>query len=190
MNVNYKIATDVTSDPITLAQAKIYLAVPTTCTEWDAMITAFITAAREVVEARTNRKLGVATINCVYDKFYPEMWMELAEIATVESVKYYSDATTLTTLATSAYEYSLNEFPALLRPVNGTSFPGTYTRYDAVTIQVKTGTNYPKALLTAMYMIITHWFENRQDVITGHSVAEIPQTSVELCQLYKYTIMR
>lgn len=190
MNVKYKVATDIATEPITLAQAKIYLNVATTCTEWDSLITAFITAAREVVEARTNRKLGVATIDCIYDRFYPEMWIELAEVASIESVKYYSAATTLTTLAPAAYEYSLYEHPVLLRPVNGSSFPSTFKRYDAVTIQVKTGTNYPKALITAMYMIIGHWFENRQDVITGHSVNEIPQTSIDLCQLYKYTILR
>jgi hypothetical protein len=36
-----------------------------------------------------------------------------------------------------------------------------------------------------MYLIIGHWYENRQDVVTGTQVNEVPQASQYLMEQYK-----
>ena len=188
--MRYKLITDVVNEPLSLDDVKDVLNLDDECTEFDDLLFAYITAAREMVEAQTNYKLGVATIDCIYERFRPELWMEVANIATITYVKYYDGDNTLTTLAAADYETDLVSFPARIRPVYASTFPDTYTRYDAVTIRVVTSGEYPAPLLTAMKMIIGHWYENRQDVVVGHTSTEIPQTSQFIMDIYKLPIMR
>jgi len=188
--MKYKLITDVANEPLSLDDIKDVLNIDDECSEFDDLLFAYISAARHLVESQTNFKLGVAVIDCVYEKFRPELWMEIGNIAKVDYVKYYDEDNVLTTLAASEYETDLISFPARIRSAYGKSFPSTYTRYDAVTIRVTTSEDYPLPLLTAMKMVIGHWYENRQDVVTGHVSNVIPQTSRYIMDIYRLPIMR
>lgn len=188
--MKYRLVTEIEAEPLTLADAKQVLNVDENCTEFDELLQGYITAARQYVESKTNYKLGVAVIDCIFNKFESEMWLELAPIDEIDYIKYYDSANELKTLAVNTYESSLIEFPGRVKSVYGTSFPVSYIRYDAVTIRITTSDCYPKPLLTAMKMILGHWFENRQDVVVGHSANEIPLTSQHLCEMYRLPILR
>jgi len=188
--MKYKLITDVANEPLSLDDIKDVLNIDDECTEFDDLLFSYISGARHLVESQTNFKLGVATIDCVYEKFKSELWMDIGNIATVDYVKYYDSDNVLTTLAATEYEADLISFPARLRSVYNVSFPSTYTRYDAVTIRVTTSEDYPLPLLTAMKMIIGHWYENRQDVITGTIAVVIPQTSRYIMDIYRLPLMR
>ena len=185
-----RLITDVTTQPLTLSQVKSWLNIEAACTEFDTMLTELIPVARQKVEDVTNFKLGGATLEFVFPRFDSELWLEIATIETVESVKYYDGVNDIQTLAPELYETQLIEFPYMILPAFNVTYPLTYTRHDAVIVQVVTGNDYPKPLLTAMKMILGHWFENRQDVIIGHGATEVPQASQDLMNIYKLQILR
>jgi hypothetical protein len=190
MAVAYKVYADVTTEPITLIQAKDYLNIVSTCTEFDTLITAMIPAVRQKIEGATNIKMGAATIDCIFDDTEPEMFIEIGNVATVDSVKYYDTANQLQTWAAENYEYQLNSAPVLFRAAYNVTYPNLRDRYDAFTIRVTTSATYPKPLIQALYMTLGHWFENRQDVVVGHSVNEMPLASAHICKMYGLTIFR
>lgn len=179
----YKLVTDC-ADPLALVDVQHYLNAD--CDGDDDLIEGFITAARGMVESKTNWKLGEATIDFIFTRFHREMLCE-AMVGSIVSIKYYDQENDIQTLAAADYESSLTEFPATVKIL---AIPATYSRLDAVTIQIKTTTAYPKPLLVAMKLIIGHWYENRQDVVTGHSANEIPETSNAICNVYKLSVLR
>ena len=83
----WKVSTAPSSEPITLAEAKLYLRVDTTAD--DALITALITAARETVERYTSRALVTQTITQVLDCF-PGFGFRLAvhPVQSITSITY------------------------------------------------------------------------------------------------------
>jgi uncharacterized phiE125 gp8 family phage protein len=187
---SYKTYADVTTEPITLVQAKDYLNIEAACTTFDTLITALIPAARQKIEAVTNYKLGVATIDVIFERVVGELFLEIGNIATIDSVKYYDGANELQTWAASKYEADMNTAPVLFRPAYNITYPTLYRRYDAFTVRVTTNTLYPKPLLQAMYLTLGHWFENRQNVVVGHSANEVPQTAGYICDIYALKTLR
>lgn len=185
-----RLITDVTTEPLTLTQVKSWLNIETACTEFDTMLTELIPVARHKVEDVTNFKLGEATLEFVFSRFDSELWLEIATIGSVASVKYYDGLNDIQTLDAELYETQLIEFPYMILPVYNVTYPLTFSRHDAVIVRVVTGTDYPKPLLTAMKMILGHWFENRQDVVVGHGATEVPQASQDLMNIYKLQILR
>ena len=188
--IRYKVYADMVDEPLTLDEVKDTINIDTTCTGFDDLLFSYITAARQIVEAQTNYSLGVKTIDIYLDAFPQEIAVEVAPIATLSHVKYYDGANAIQTLSGLAYEADLLPFPARIRPAHGYTWPSTYDRYDAVTLRVVTSTGYPKPLLTAMKMIIGHWYENRQDVVVGHQANEIPQTSRHIMDIYRLHTLR
>ena len=47
----------------------------------------------------------------------------------------------------------------------------------------------PAAIKQAMLLMIGHLFANRQDVVTGTQVNEVPQNSIDLLYPYRNTVL-
>jgi len=186
-----KLITDVAVEPVTLNQMKDWLSIDSTCTEFDAMLTAQLPVARRMVEDLSGYKLGLSTVDFLFPSFSGELWLEQGGVDAVTYVKYYDGKNELQTLETEAYVTQLVEQPAMVFPEYNYTYPVTYTRWDAVQVRVTTGaTGYPQPLLTALRMIVAHWFENRQSVVIGHGANEIPLTSRHIIEIYKLHVLR
>lgn len=184
---NYRLVTAPSTEPLTLTEVKTYLRVDDTV-END-LITSLITVARQAVEGRTWMPLISQTwaMQFDYDELNLLVWnINKAPLISVSSVTYYDANNDLQTLATTAYESDIYGSPARFRLK---SIPTCYQRMNALQVNFVCGyanaASVPAPIKQAMYMIIGHLYENRQDVITGTQVNEMPDASKILLQPYR-----
>ena len=184
--------TAATSAPIALSEAKLFLKVDTS--DDDALIGTIISSAREYVENFTGYQLLSATYTQYLDKFPNKntaIELLMNPVSAVTHVKYYDSDNTLQTWNTSNYDTDLKGKPARITLANDATFPTVYDRTNAVEIKFVAGyastsaTGFPKQLLNAMYLIIGHLYENRQDVIVGSIVSEMKKGADSILRQYR-----
>ena len=170
--MKYAVTTAPSTEPVTLADAKVHLRTVTGDTSEDAaVITPLIQAAREYCENVTGRALAAQTI-----KAYPDSWglwrMPRPPFSTITSIKYYDVDDTEYTLAVTDYQVdavdgqvSILEEPGVeLRVLNPivVEYAAGYT----------TGNTLPAAVRQAMLLLIGHWYTNREAVgVAGLDIA-------------------
>lgn len=183
----YKLVTGPSSEPITLAEAKLYLRVDDT-TE-DALITAIITAARRKFE------------NDTYHYLMPQTWelylnanelnaeqisINKSDITAISSVKYYDQTNTQQTLSTDDYQTAIEGRPYSIKI---TTMPQIYNRLNAMVIRFTLGyanaAAVPEDIKTAIKTLIGTLYENRQTVVTGTQVNEVPDTYRFIMENYR-----
>ncbi len=184
---NYRLVTAPATEPLTLNEVKLYLRVDDT-TE-DDFITSLITAARGLVEGHTWMPLISQTWAMQFDKDELNLlvWnINKAPLISVSSITYYDSDNNIQTLAASSYEVDIYGSPARFRIK---TMPSVYDRMNALQLNFVCGyanaAAVPQPIKQALYMIIGHLYENRQDVITGTQVNEIPMASEYLLQPYR-----
>jgi uncharacterized phiE125 gp8 family phage protein len=184
--------TAATSEPIALSEAKLFLKVDTS--DDDALIGTIISSAREYVENFTGYQLLSATYTQYLDKFPNKntaIELLMNPVSAVTHVKYYDSNNTLQTWDTANYDTDLKGKPARITLANDATFPTVYDRTNAVEIKFVAGyastsaTGFPKQLLNAMYLIIGHLYENRQDVIVGSIVSEMKKGADSILRQYR-----
>lgn len=174
--MSLKLITAPTAEPVTLTEAKAHLRV--IGTDDDAYITTLIVAARQAAEHITGRALMPQTWELALNAFECEMKLPKPPIASVTSVKYLDAAGTLQTL--SATDYELNDYkePAeIIRPFL-TIWPVTQQHENAVKIRYVAGyanaAAVPQEIKSWMLLRIGMLYENRESVIAGVPIAELP----------------
>lgn len=139
----------------------------------DSLLSVYINAAAEIIETHTRRAYRDTTISLKTDDFtqilYPSNVYEIVD------VKYYDLDNVEQTLATSVYYLkTMLCFQTLDLKFNQT-FPDTYSRWDAVTIQYKAGftniDNVPAAIQQAALLIVDDFYNNRSAVQFSQSYA-------------------
>jgi uncharacterized phiE125 gp8 family phage protein len=144
-------------------------------TDEDTFLSALITTAREYCENRISRALATQTIDAYLDKFPCRDYIELPRppLQGVTSVKYIDsdgDETTLTE-NTDYIVDDLSNVGRIVLPYSGI-WP-TATLYPVNPIRIRFITGYyssdpiPKSIKQAMLLLIGHWHENREAVMTG-----------------------
>lgn len=157
-----------------------------------------------LLKSALNQVLDITGIACFaqtwenyFDEFpcgeYNELVLYPFNATAVTSVKYYDTVNTLQTWASTNYEVDLYALPVTIEAGYYFYYPTTYPRKDAITVKFNCGYAswdlIPEQLRLAMQMMISHWYENRQDVVIGRTVSEIPQTSEFLLQPYKIRML-
>lgn len=178
------LATGPQAEPITRGEAKDHLRVEVN--DDDQLIDSLISAAREVVEATTQRQLMTATWKLWLPRFplsrYPIV-LPLPPLGSVTHVKYYDTDNALQTWATNQYIVFKQEGPVAMESeihlAPTLSYPATVTRPDAVEVQYVAGYGaegaaVPTALRQAMLLLIGHHYENREAVNVGNLTTELP----------------
>lgn len=162
-----KVTTEPSVEPITRTEAKVHLRVDHT--DEDTLIDILIQAARETVEQRTNRSLITQSRTIKLDYFPSNytIYLPYGPLISVTSVKYYDENEAQQTLSSTLYWVdSSSNIP---RIIIKDSWPSTYDMPNAVEVIYSAGygaasTNVPKAIKQAMYLIIGHLYENREQV--------------------------
>lgn len=160
------------TEPLTTAEAKAHLRVEHS--DEDTYIDALIKAAREFVEARTDRQLVTATWNITLDGFpCHRRPIKLPKYPTqsVESITYTDTAGDSQTWDSASYRVDTSREPAVILPAVGASYPSAIAEPGSVTIQVVAGYGaaaaVPEAAKSAMRLLIAHWYENREAAVAG-----------------------
>ena len=189
------------SEPVSLADAKAWLRVD--ITDDDALITGLIPAARMVCEAICKKsfvnrqymwtfdyfpnRLVVQPATVVWDswlnaRLYPYTQAQVltppkTPLVSIDLIQYYDLTGTLQTLSSAAYTVETGTM-GRVSPTPGTQWPATQDRIGCVLITFTAGegassANVDANVITAINMLVAHWYRNREAVMTG-SATEVP----------------
>ena len=166
-----------TSTVISLSEAKAFLRIDSDYDDDNTYITSLINVATQVVEEFTRRRLMTQTYNLFYDEFPPYIDLQVGDVASVTHIKYYDADNTLQTLATDQYDVDTKVRPGRIYQSETGDFPNTYERPNAVEVEFIVGgaaSDVPAPIVQAIYIIVGRYYENRQDVVMGTQVNELP----------------
>ena len=166
-----------TTTVISLAEAKAFLRIDSDYDDDNTYITSLINVATQVVEEFTRRRLMTQTYNLFYDEFPPYIDLQVGDVASVTHIKYYDADNTLQTLAASNYDVDTKVRPGRIYESENGDFPNTYERPNAVEVEFIVGgtaSDVPAPIVQAIYIIVGRYYENRQDVVMGTQVNELP----------------
>lgn len=146
------------------------------------LLNALITAARQDCEKFQNRAYITQTWELWLDAFPARgcIGLPLPPLASVTSIKYYDTDDTEATFSSDDYFVDTKSEPGrvclnygeswpstTLRPANGVCVTFTCGYGDA-------GSDVPSNVKQAMLLLIAHWYENREAVITGTISSVLP----------------
>lgn len=151
-----------------------------------ALITALITAAREAVEHFTRRQLLTATWRLKLDSWSSGCESDLIllpypPLQSVASVQYVDGTgATQSLVAGTDYVVDTADEPGRVVLQYGKTWPTLRGDRNAVTITYVAGWTgaslVPGMLRHAIKLLIAHWYESREPVVTGTIVTEVPKT--------------
>lgn len=174
-------------EPVSTTEAKLHCRIDGTAE--DTLIAMLIQAARELAEAETNRALITQTWTAYLDDF-PRcgyFYLPKPPLGAVSSIKYYDYDGVLQTLSSTSYDVGFTgTTPARVCLAQSSTWPSSIRiRPDAVQIAYTcgygaAGTAVPASIRAAMLLLVGHWYENREAVVTGTIATEIPQAAQKL----------
>lgn len=179
-------------EPISLTEAKKQVEVATAITTHDTQLTNLIVAARQAAEAETHRQIITATWKLILDRFPcsadEPIRLPFGRLQSVTHVKYYDTAGDQQTWSIANYIASTSREPGLIRTAYGITWPAIQPRPDAVEVQFVCGygvaVDVPQLLKAGMLLLIGHWFEHREGVMTGTIATELPRAAKDIFQQF------
>lgn len=172
-----KLITAPSAEPVLLADAKLHLRIETAYTADDTYITALLTAAREYVEAITNRKLITQTWKA-YLADWPDgdaIQLPFGKLQSVTSVVYIDSDGTSNTFSTDDYTVESDTEPGRVVLNYMESWPSATLR-PSNPIQIQyicgyglSGSTVPAPILQAIKLMISDMYEQREPFIVGRS---------------------
>lgn len=168
-------------EPVSLALAKTHCRIDGT--EFDTLLPAWITAARQRAEHELGRALITQTWLLTLDAF-PAAEIELPKprVLAIESVMYLDAAGAEQTLAPAAYALDSYTLPGWLFPTD--SWPATYDGANAVRVRFTAGygpaaADVPSQVVAWMLLQIGAMHRHASAVAVGAAVAELPGRFVD-----------
>lgn len=172
-----------TGYPVSRAEAKTHLRIPTSETGDDNYVDALITAATEVCEQITNRKLVTQTWDLFMNKFpyCREFEVPYPKLQSVGSITYFDVDNNAQTLNPSNYQVDNKGIVGIVRLNKDYDWPDTREdKLNAVTMRFTCGygtaTEVPKSIKQAILLMIGTWYENRESVVQGFVAMKVPDT--------------
>jgi uncharacterized phiE125 gp8 family phage protein len=184
---------------LSLADAKLHLRVD--ITDDDAMITALILAATQLVEEQLGRSLIKQSWRFSFQNWY--RWeIDLPRAApgvTVDSITYYDVNNALQTVDPSIYQVDTDADLMRIRPVFNMTWPSVFYRMNAISVNYTAGyatgsqngstgvptdvENIPGVIIAAIKLMLGHLYENRQEVIVETGRAAVDQVPLGVSAL-------
>jgi uncharacterized phiE125 gp8 family phage protein len=166
----YSVVTPAASEPITLTEAKNFLRVDGS--DDDTLISALISAAREMCESYCRRILVTTVIDEYFDGFpnwkNPEskdiIYLSRGPVASIASVKYVDEIGSEVTVSSDAYVADLISEPARIASKAG--WFATNGIINQVIVRYTVGTDVssiPTPLKQGMLLIISDLYDKRDD---------------------------
>ena len=179
--------------PVSLAEAKAHCRVDHG--DDDALITALIASATGYLDGWSGI-LGRALVNQTWAQKFPTfpagavIGLVLTPVSSIASITYYDADNNPQTLDTSVYTLLEDELGPFVTLQVDEIWPSTYAREDAVTVTYvagygAAGSDVPAPIRQAMLLMIGHWHENREAVVTGQAPAELPMAVKYLLAPYR-----
>lgn len=178
-----------TAQPISLEEVKEHLYIVVTDTTRDNYLTDVQDSAVDQFQSDAEYQVMSATYKQTLPDFcYDYIEIPLIPVQSITEFLYYTDKTTTATLVqdTDFYLVKTDRY-ARLYPVN--SWPSSADRPDAVQITFVAGystqSQVPARLLHGLKFLIGHYNENRQSVVVGPNVQEVPESYKAIVDKFK-----
>lgn len=166
-----------TAEPVSLELAKQHLRIDHDAE--DDLIRKWITAARELCEAHTGRRLVTQTLRLTFARFPCDGWLRLPvePVASVTSIAYADADGDTQTLTSGDYQEWLDHSPPLLAPLSGEIWPVVeYGNIKPVTVTFVAGASVgsvPAGVVAAMLLTLGYWDGDRGDGDTGNDATSL-----------------
>jgi uncharacterized phiE125 gp8 family phage protein len=139
--------------------------------------------ARRYVEGVLDRQLITAVWRLHLDEFPRKggiLEIRKPPVQSVDAILYVDATGAQRTLAADQYQVDLVSEPARIAPASGATWPTTRPRtLNAVSIEFTAGFGdgpaaVPETLQHAIELLVAHWYEHREPIITGTIVNGVP----------------
>lgn len=162
---------------VTLAEAKAHLNV--TASDDDVLIDAYIDAATRWASKYQNRKYITEPLVEYFDRWPRVIRPQWSPLIAITSIRYIDSSGVWQTLDAAAYIVDAASEPGRIVEAYGYSWPGV--RGDANGIEVTYTAGYgaladdvPAEVRHAILLLVGDWYGNREDIVTGTIVSNIP----------------
>lgn len=189
--LNYKITAQPTTEPITTAETKSHLRLVSN-TEGvhpdDTYIDSLIAAARAYAENVTGSAFATKTVVAVCGSFPRSRFIELPvqPVASLTKVEYTDEdgITAEITDTLSLDDYSLPPRLVLNPSENWPS--ATLHPVNPIKITYQAGATPSDLIKSAMLLLIGHWYENREEVVSGVESYTVPFAADAILQQHRH----
>ncbi len=171
--------TDNTADSGLGAQA------PSTNTTENPKLGILIKAAREYAERVCNRRFINSTWDLKLDYFPCEIRLPYPPLSSVTSISYVDTNGDTQTVSSSVYSVDASSEPGVITLAYGQDWPSARDQRNAVTVRYVAGygassSSVPESVRQAIMLIAAHWFEQREEVISGTIISKVPMAAESL----------
>lgn len=177
-------------EPVSYAEAAQHLRITDDLEK--TTIEALITAARTLIEERTQRALITQTWTLKLDQWPCGSVVRLprSRLIAVSSIAYVDADGVSQTWGAANYQVDASSEPGLVRLAAGVTWPTLQTqKVDAVTITYTAGygaaATVPMPLRQAIKILVSTWFEFREAILAGTIVTPVPMTVDALIGPYR-----
>jgi uncharacterized phiE125 gp8 family phage protein len=195
MAAQYKTTTPPAVEPVTTAEAKTHARIFVVDAAEDAYVDSLIAAAREKLEGDVCRAFVTRSVEARLDAF-PDPPIDYATslgrfapptapiallyppLQSVESISYVDADGVTQTLDPADYVVTPGT-PGTIAPAPGKAWPTAIDRPGAVTIAFTAGfgadaTAVPEVAKLVVKILVAHWYDRREPIVTGTIVAQVP----------------
>lgn len=169
------------AEPVTVDELKAHARIDQDSE--DGLLAQYLKMARKATETYLWRQLVSATYTLKIDRFPTEDYIDLPlpPLVSVTSVKYYDTSNALQTFSSGSYTVDVGTEPGRIYVDRSVGWPSTYDRRNAVEIVFVAGYGnaaaVPDTIKVSIMQKAAHAFENRETVVVGVSVSEVPQSA-------------
>ncbi len=146
----------------------------------DGLIAGYMLAARHYVEGYTRRALITQQCRLTIDDGWPDVvTLPRSPLVSFDQGHYGDTAGVQQALASSSYMVSTSGMEGRLVPAFGSRWPSVRAQIDAISVDFTCGYGdqpgaVPAPIRHAVLLLIGHWYENREAVVIGSTVGELP----------------
>jgi uncharacterized phiE125 gp8 family phage protein len=179
METQLVLSTAPTKEPVSLLEMRQHLRVDDD--DSDDYIRAITAAARQVVESYCKVSVMPTVWQYKLEYFPPRIILPVGPLLSTTGfqIDYVDSAGATQTLDSAEYQVSQGKTGQVV-PAYGKTWPSTRPQLDAVTVTFTAGwpddENVPPAIKQATKLICGTLYENREDVIVGVMVSQLPTT--------------
>lgn len=177
--LNYKITVQPTTEPITTAEAKTHLRLVSNAEGVhpdDDYIDALIAAARAYAENVTGSTFATKTVVAVCDSFPRARFIELPvqPVASLTKVEYTDEDGDTTEITDTITLDDYSNPPRLVLNPSKDWPTATLHPVNPIKITYQAGAAPSDLIKSAMLLLIGHWYENREEVVSGVESYTVP----------------
>jgi uncharacterized phiE125 gp8 family phage protein len=180
-------------EPVSIVETKSQCRIDES--EDDGLLAGYLLAARQHVEIYTGRALIQRTFDLKLDFCWPrcsgmlEILLPKPPKVSVTSISYLDTDGATQVLSGSLYQLTERYGSGLIVPAYGQSWPSVRWQHDAITVRYVAGygataSDVPEPIRQSIMLLAAHYYANREPVVTGTIVNELPMSVRSLLSQY------